>query len=218
LRREAHGDKKNGRCGEAGFKVPLQSKIVARPSCLRPVTGSRPPLMRLCSLSEYCRMRRYHAHWLRDPSSQLRHRSFSAEALRSSRRIPSREILLRPSSHRVTFPYRVSLGMPSWSRQPRIALLGFCPLRRIQQPEPTNPDLPHPVHCAYRLSRPPSALRLWTPPGILQPVTPMGLSLQSFTPRYEPGHPFGAACHLAVSVSPKPGSMASSQQRVRHPL
>jgi hypothetical protein len=52
-----------------GESVALFRALQAHPGWLRTIAGSSRPLMRLQSLSEYLQVRRYRAHWLREPSS-----------------------------------------------------------------------------------------------------------------------------------------------------
>jgi len=165
----------------------------------------------LCSLPECSRTRHYLAHWLRDPSPSFR----AQVALSRDREVFTprslENISSRPSSLRVTFPYRVSLGVPSRLDDDRDCSPGVSsPSAPDDIRSPLIPGLPHPVRCASRLSQPPSALLLRTPPSLLQPVTPMGFTLQSFSPATSPDTLSGppAILPLARQRSPAPWPLA----------
>jgi hypothetical protein len=82
---------------------------------------------------------------------------------------------------------------------------------------PLIPGLPYPVRCASRLSQPPSALLLRTPPSLLQLVTPMGFSLQSFSPAISPDTLSGphAIMPLARQRSSAPWPQADCRSATR---
>jgi hypothetical protein len=54
-----------------GELVVLFEAFQAHPGRLDTIASGSHPLVRFRSLSEYCQMRRYHAHWLREPSALL---------------------------------------------------------------------------------------------------------------------------------------------------
>jgi hypothetical protein len=122
------------------------------------LTAGAATLVGLWSLSEYYRTRRYHAYWLREPSTSL------SWTLRYSRRVRSKVIPLSNPPIGFYSPTEHNRRRSPINKDGN-ALMGFFPLRCISAAEPTIPGLPHLVTRAYRFSQPPSALRLWLPSG-----------------------------------------------------
>jgi hypothetical protein len=103
----------------------------------------------------------------------------------------------------------------------RIRLLTNCSLEVLSPStfsavwNPLNLGFTYLVRCAFKLSQFLSAFLLQTPLSLFQPITPLGFSLQSFHPYNQPGLPLGAAYHLALCPSTRPGFMVFSRLQIR---
>lgn len=78
---------------------------------------------------------------------------------------------------------------------------------------PLIPSFPHSVRCAYRFSQPLSALLLRTPSSIFQLVTPMGFSLQSFSPATSSDTLSGPCAIMPLARQPGPTTWLSTGSR-----